>query len=97
MATNSKIVKKQSMGTTKSAVKEDVTLDLEGSNIATDFTATEEPPKVEEPQMARIRLAKDHRCNIGGTAYYFEKGKVYDVPVGVKRVLKRGDLLRPLS
>lgn len=65
----------------------------ESENIKTDFETVSEKP----PEMVRIRLARKHDCNIGGTPYHFEKGKVYDVPADVKRVLSKGDLLRPLS
>ena len=47
-------------------------------------------------KLCRVRLAKSHSCTIGGTTWRFEKDKVYDVPPNVKRILSKGDLLRPL-
>ena len=44
----------------------------------------------------KIRLAQDHTCTIGDTKYNFEKRKVYDVPLNVKKVLERANLLAPL-
>lgn len=58
-------------------------------SVRTDFT------KLTAPKTVKIKLAKDHNCCIGGQRYYFKAGEVYDVPVNVKSVLSRGDLLRP--
>ena len=44
----------------------------------------------------KVRLAEKHSCTIGGERYFFEKGKVYTVPVNVKSILSRVGLLTAL-
>ena len=41
----------------------------------------------------KICLAKDHSCSIGGIRYHFEAGKSYNVPEGVKSILRQAGLL----
>lgn len=80
--------------TNSSVVMADVAENSEKeSSIKADF----ETVPTKQPEMVRIRVAENHKCCIGGTRYYFESGKIYDVPADVKRVLSKGDLLRPLS
>lgn len=44
----------------------------------------------------KVRLKKDHKCNIGGEWYVFKEGVRQDVPENVKNILGRADLLLPL-
>ena len=44
----------------------------------------------------RIKLLHAHSCVIGGERYSFEKGKVYNVPPDVKRILSNAGLLTAL-
>ncbi len=44
----------------------------------------------------RIKLLHAHSCVIGGERYSFEKGKVYNVPPDVKRILANAGLLTAL-
>lgn len=48
------------------------------------------------PKSVRIKMAKDHRCHIGGVFYNLEAGKTYVVPENVKRILSSVGLLLPL-
>lgn len=48
-----------------------------------------------EPRV-RIRMVRDHRCNIAMKFYDLKKGQCYDVPDNVKQVLNRAGLLAPL-
>ena len=52
------------------------------------------PPEPEKN--VRIRLREDHKCVIAMKRYVFQKGKCYDVPPNVKRVLNKRGLLSPL-
>ena len=44
----------------------------------------------------KVRLAQNHKCNIGGEMYDFKRGEVYVVPEDVKRVLFTAGLLTSL-
>lgn len=44
----------------------------------------------------RIRVARDHRCFIGGEMYDLKAGSCYNVPEFVKRTLNRAGILAPL-
>lgn len=35
----------------------------------------------------KIKMAKNHRCTIGGTTYNLEEGKSYNVPEEVRQIL----------
>lgn len=67
--------------------------DADESEAPTD--APMESFTTSEP-MKKVRLAKNHDCCIGGSHYHFVAGQVYDVPLNVASVLRRGDLIRPL-
>lgn len=49
-------------------------------------------------QIVRIKMARNHKCHIGGQWYYLEAGKYYNVPENVKRILVNSgmNLLAPL-
>lgn len=54
---------------------------------------------VSKPAVAKnvkVCLKANHSCTIGGVRYHFEKGKQYNVPEGVKTILRQADLLMPL-
>ena len=95
----------------ESVVETEVTETAEEAPVKVEDTITVEPKVsagfdesvAETPvittgnkKLCRVRLAKSHSCTIGGTTWRFEKDKVYDVPPNVKRILSKGDLLRPL-
>lgn len=95
----------------ESVVETEVTETAEEAPVKVEDTITVEPKVsagfdesvAETPvtttgnkKLCRVRLAKSHSCTIGGTTWRFEKDKVYDVPPNVKRILNKGDLLRPL-
>lgn len=44
----------------------------------------------------RIRVARDHRCFIGGEMYDLKAGNCYNVPEFVKKTLNRAGILAPL-
>lgn len=44
----------------------------------------------------RIRVARDHRCFIGGEMYDLKAGSCYNVPEFVKKTLNRAGVLAPL-
>ena len=44
----------------------------------------------------RIRVARDHRCFIGGEMYDLKAGSCYNVPEFVKKTLNRAGILAPL-
>ena len=44
----------------------------------------------------RIRVARDHRCFIGGEMYDLKAGSCYNVPEFVKKTLNRAWILAPL-
>lgn len=44
----------------------------------------------------RIRVARDHRCFIGGEMYDLKSGSCYNVPEFVKKTLNRAGILAPL-
>lgn len=71
------------------------TQDLETLSVNTGIeTKVEDIPQVEP--IVKIRMRVDHNCNIGTERYYFVKGKVYNVPENVKRILNQAGLLAPL-
>ncbi|MBO8161147.1 MAG: hypothetical protein H0Z24_05875 [Thermosipho sp. (in: Bacteria)] len=49
-----------------------------------------------EPKKVKIKTKKYHRCHIGGNWYEFFPDKVYTVPVNVKEILLRANILMPL-
>jgi hypothetical protein len=53
-------------------------------------------PKSAPDRNVKIRVGRNHSCSIGGTSYHFEAGKVYNVPLNVKKILEKVDLLKPL-
>lgn len=53
----------------------------------------QEPVK---PKKVKIKMKKDHKCNIGGNWYVFKADKQYDVPVDVKTILSKHDLIKAL-
>lgn len=66
---------------------------------------TKEPEKTEEPKtvivpkaekMVKVCPRANHACFIGGTRYNFIKGKTVTVPIQVKQILSKSDLLAPL-
>lgn len=44
----------------------------------------------------RVCTKIDHTCSIGGKTYHFERGKQVNVPVEVKAILMKANLLMPL-
>lgn len=60
--------------------------------IVKDY-AKQEPAK---PKKVKIKMKKNHRCNIGGNWYVFKADKQYDVPVDVKEILSKRDLIKAL-
>lgn len=75
-----------------------------GEDVTTDFpeTVVEEVEKVADvkvdlaPKMVKVRTSIDHRCNIGGVNYHFEKGIAQNVPTNVKEILLMNNLLMAL-
>lgn len=51
-----------------------------------------EPP----PKNVKVRLRQDHTCTIGGEKYALKKNMVYPVPLNVKVILERANLLKNL-
>lgn len=53
--------------------------------------------EVKNVKMVKIKLAKAHRCNVGGEWYVFKPNTQYNVPEQVKKILMRREgLLLPL-
>ena len=53
-------------------------------------------PKETAPSNVRVATKRDHSCTIGGVHYHFFKEKQQLVPVSVKDILLRADLLMPI-
>ena len=62
--------------------------------IAPDLTT---PEKVTAQSNVKVRCRYDHSCTVAGVKYSFKKGVVQTVPLNVKKVLERADLLLPLN
>lgn len=74
---------------TEPEVKPEVTVDIEASVVK-----KEEQPTAKN---VRIKMAKDHKCCIGGEWYNLKKGQCYNVPISVKnRLMQVEGLLLPL-
>lgn len=73
-----------------------ITVDTEAPKPEVTVQKTES--KTTKEQTVRIKMAKDHKCHIGGQWYYLEAGKCYNVPENVKRILLNSglNLLAPL-
>ena len=57
----------------------------------------EKVEKVTAQTKVRVRCRYDHNCSVGGVRYTFKKGVVQLVPLNVKKVLERADLLIPVN
>lgn len=73
--------------------------EVEVSDVA-DVEIVEEAVTVEESnqpdKLVKIRLRENHKCFIGGERYFLDKGKTYNVPENVKRILDEEGVLAPL-
>ena len=47
-----------------------------------------------KPRMVLVKTLHDHKCTIGDVSYYFEKGKEMSVPVNVKMILAKQNILK---
>lgn len=88
----------------KSGAKEVVEVEKE------EPVEVEEPEKEESPSITfdtkevintiernvKICPKVNHSCTIGGVKYHLEKGKQVNVPLNVKTILMKADLLMPL-
>jgi hypothetical protein len=70
--------------------KVETTLEVDTSKAKID-------EKKEPEANVKIRMREDHRCTIAMVRYDFKKGKLYTVPVNVKRILNNAGLLAPLN
>ena len=70
--------------------KVETTLEVDTSKAKVD-------EKKEPEANVKIRMREDHRCTIAMVRYDFKKGKLYTVPVNVKRILNNAGLLAPLN
>ncbi len=52
--------------------------------------------KLKSEGKEKIRVNVNHFCNIGGERYDFKKNEIYEVPIQVKLILQRANLLAPL-
>lgn len=69
------------------------------SNSDVDEVVIEEETIVlVDEKKVKIRMKKDHKCNIGGQLYNLKEDKTYSVPPNVRRILEKSplDLLKPL-
>ena len=62
--------------------------------VEVDTEVAKEEVHVEKD--VRIRVARDHRCFIGGEMYDLKAGSCYNVPEFVKKTLNRAGILAPL-
>lgn len=87
--------------------EEQVEVDTEDSVPEVEVTVENTEPEVEVDTKAvkeetvtsknvRIRVARDHRCFIGGELYDLKEGSCYNVPEFVKNTLNRAGILSPL-
>lgn len=77
--------------TVDNTVTEDTGVTIEGLDEQEELKPVPTPPK-----SVKIKMARDHKCSIGGVRYHLEKGKTYVVPENVKRILGSVGLLLPL-
>ena len=49
-----------------------------------------------QEKKVKIKMAKNHRCCIGGDWYVFKADKEYNVPPNVKEILNKSGLIKPL-
>ena len=74
--------------------------------VGMEYPIAQEPEVVAEldvaisketaPSNVRVATKRDHSCTIGGVHYHFFKEKQQLVPVAVKDILLRADLLMPI-
>lgn len=95
-----KIAKSRGKSSTKLDEENITTETQEQENTGVVFEGEQEPEeeKVQPipPKSVKIKMAKNHKCSIGGIFYNLEKGKTYVVPENVKRILSKVGLLLPL-
>lgn len=81
-------------------VKEDVqeipeiNVEVPQPKVEVNTEVVKEKPVIEKD--VRIRVAKSHRCFIGGELYDLKEGVCYNVPEFVKSVLNKAGILAPL-
>lgn len=69
---------------------------VEEKNTLENFLKEEAEKPPVSGKLVKIKLNKNHRCNIGKVQYSFVKGEIYSVPLNVKNVLDRGGYLSAL-
>lgn len=79
------------------------TEEVDNKSLPENDTTTEDEIEVDVDivQKSPLKLVKilpkvDHSCVIGGTRYTLKKGVQQNVPLDVKNILSRNDLLLPL-
>lgn len=77
--------------TTAEGVEDTATPEIESEVNANPDIVQKAPVK-----SVRVLPKKDHTCVIGGERYFFKAGVHQNVPVEVKNILTKADLLSPL-
>jgi hypothetical protein len=99
-----KKVVKDNIEVTEDVVVEDKVEDVV-ENTSKEVVEEDSPVVVEEKEIdegnkpesiSRICMRENHKCYIGGELYVLEKGRTYNVPDGVKKILNKAGLLSPL-
>lgn len=64
----------------------------------TDSEVNTNPDIVQKAPVKSVRVLpkRDHTCVIGGVRYFFKAGVCQNVPLEVKNILTKADLLSPL-
>ena len=73
-----------------------VTANLEQPVVIEEVKMVETKNTTPIERNVKVRLAVNHTCCVGGIRYHFEKNKVYNVPLNVKTILAKADMLKPL-
>ena len=89
------------VGATTEATEEEVptvevTEQTEEPEVKVEVDTEVAKEEVHVKKDVRIRVARDHRCFIGGEMYDLKAGSCYNVPEFVKKTLNRAGILAPL-
>lgn len=74
----------------------EVTEQTEEQEVKVEVDTEVAKEEVHVKKDVRIRVARDHRCFIGGEMYDLKAGSCYNVPEFVKKTLNRAGILAPL-
>lgn len=72
----------------------EINVEVPQPKVEVNTEVVKEKPVIEKD--VRIRVAKSHRCFIGGELYDLKEGVCYNVPEFVKSVLNKAGILAPL-